>query len=381
MNLNTYADDLDLLTKHTRIVQISDDQNARIAVAPAYQGRVMTSTLDGGAGASFGWINRSFIENNRQDLAFNNYGGEDRFWLGPEAGQFGLWFKKGEPFDLTHWKTPKEFNTGKFRVTSQGKRSVAMAAIMKVRNYSGTEFSCAVRRVIRALSRERVVELLGSPISTDVKMVAFESSNMLANVGEEDWNPDTGLLSIWIIGQFRPLPTGKVIVPFNPGSGTELGPRATTDYFGPVGPDRCQVKDDHLLFACDGRHRAKSGISPMRSKSVLGSYDPQQNLLTIVHFNLPGGASRLPYVNSLWKIQDQPYAGDVVNTYNDGEETPGAGQLGPFYEIETSSPAARLSVGGDMVHVHRTMHFQGTRQSLRDIALRVLGVDLAEVSK
>ena len=119
----------------------------------------------------------------------------------------------------------------------------------------------------------------------------------------------------------------------------------------------------------------------MRSKSVLGSYDPQQNLLTIVHFNLPGGASRLPYVNSLWKIQDQPYAGDVVNTYNDGEETPGAGQLGPFYEIETSSPAARLSVGGDMVHVHRTMHFQGTRQSLRDIALRVLGVDLAEVSK
>ena len=30
----------------------------------------------------------------------NVFGGEDRFWLGPEGGQFALYFKAGDPFDL-----------------------------------------------------------------------------------------------------------------------------------------------------------------------------------------------------------------------------------------------------------------------------------------
>ena len=30
----------------------------------------------------------------------NGFGGEDRFWLGPEGGQFSIFFKKDDPFDL-----------------------------------------------------------------------------------------------------------------------------------------------------------------------------------------------------------------------------------------------------------------------------------------
>ena len=37
---------------------------------------------------------------------FNNYGGEERFWLGPEGGQFSLWFAPGAKQDLDHWLTP-----------------------------------------------------------------------------------------------------------------------------------------------------------------------------------------------------------------------------------------------------------------------------------
>jgi len=212
-----------------------------------------------------------------------------------------------------------------------------------------------------------------------VAMVGFESVNTLANVGKSPWARESGLLSVWILGQFKPLPAGRVIVPFAPGEDVSLGPKATTDYFGPLSPERCRIADGYLLFACDGRYRSKIGVSPKRARGMLGSFDPDEGVLTIVEFNLPCGAPALPYVNSLWKMQDDPFAGDVVNSYNDGEVTPGAAQLGPFYEIETSSPASELPPGGAMVHVHRTYHFSGGLEGLRLIARRTLGVELSEI--
>jgi len=377
---NTYSADVALLKKRAAVIELSGPGEARVAVCPAYQGRIMTSTLAGRNEGGYGWLNRAFIESGRDDAQFNNYGGEDRFWLGPEAGQFGLWFAKGEPFDLAHWKTPSGFNTGAFEVTSQGRRSVAMAAQFDVANYAGAKFACAVKRVVNVLDQDKAAAFLGAAVPPEAKMVAFESVNTLANVGERAWTRGTGLLSIWILGQFKPLPRGKVIVPFNRGGEKELGHKATTDYFGKMPPERCRVAEDHLLFSCDGKYRSKIGISPARARSVLGSYDGDAGLLTLVQFNLPGGAARLPYVNSLWKVQDDPFAGDAVNSYNDGEAAPGAGQLGPFYEIETSSPAAELKGGQPVTHVHRTFHFAGPAEALGELALRALGVDLRQIA-
>ena len=59
---------------------------------------------------------------------------------------------------------------------------------------------------------------------------------------------------------------------------------------------------------------------------------------TALAFTLPPAPHG--YVNSKWEIQQQPYAGDVANSYNDGPPAPGAKPLGPFYELESSSPAA-----------------------------------------
>ena len=53
---------------------------------PAYQGRVMTSTAEGDGGMSFGWINNELIDSNREEEHFHAFGGEERFWLGPEGG-------------------------------------------------------------------------------------------------------------------------------------------------------------------------------------------------------------------------------------------------------------------------------------------------------
>ena len=86
-------------------------------------------------------------------------------------------------------------------------------------------------------------------------------------------------------------------------------------------------------------------------------------------------------MNSMWELQDEPFGGDVVNSYNDGPPEAGEKPLGPFYELETSSPAASLAPGASITHIHRTFHFQGEEADLDRIAIRVLGVSLAEISQ
>jgi len=378
MAKNSYATDLKLLGEHTEIVELAASDGARVAVAPGYQGRVMTSTLAGMDGASFGWLNGEFIVSGKEDKHFNNYGGEDRFWLGPEGGQYALWFKEGEPFDLAHWVTPKGFSSGPFEVTSRSETSIAMTSRFQVTNYSKTTFDCAVKRKINLLDAAAVAANLSAEVPAEAAMVAFESVNTLANAGDADWTRDSGLLCIWILGMLKPLARGKVIVPFHTGTEEQLGVKVTTDYFGEIPPDRCRVGDDHVLFTCDGQYRSKIGISPARAKGVLGSFDPDGEVLTIVQFNLPADAAGLPYVNNLWKIQDDPFAGDAINSYNDGEAE-GGSQLGTFYELETCSPTAQLAGGEDITHIHRTCHFSGPFDALNALAGSVLGVDLKEI--
>ncbi len=370
----TYAEDLELLSNHTEIVELRD-ADSRLAVAPQWQGRAMTSTLAGEGAGSFGWLNEAFIASGGSDAAFNNYGGEDRFWLGPEGGQFGLWFDPGTPFDLEHWRTPAALNEQAFPVTSRDDRSVAMATQLSVRNYAGATFTIGVKRTIRMLDRPAAADALGEALPESLAMVAFESENILANDDAEAWLADDGLLSVWILGQFKPLPRGKVLVPIRPGSPADLGPPARTDYFGEIPDDRCRVTDRYIWLACDGRYRCKIGVSPRRSRALAASYDPDAPALTVVQFNQPVTAAELPYVNSLWQHREDPFAGDAINAYNDGPPSPGAEQLGPFYELETSSPAAVLQPGQSITHIHRTMHFSGDEAQLASLAEDVLGID------
>ena len=79
-----------------RARRLSDNTGyAKVAVSPAWQGRVMTSTAGGDAGLSFGWINRELIASGKRQPHMNAFGGEDRFWMGPEGGQFSIFFAKG----------------------------------------------------------------------------------------------------------------------------------------------------------------------------------------------------------------------------------------------------------------------------------------------
>ena len=88
-------------------------------------------------------------------------------------------------------------------------------------------------------------------------------------------------------------------------------------------------------------------------------------MLTLVTYNQP--KTHAGYVNSMWELQDEPFKGDVVNSYNDGPAEPGAKPLGPFYELESSSMAAALDPGEKISHVHRTFHLQGSEADLDPI--------------
>ena len=378
MGKNTFGDDLEFLKKHTDVVVLSDAKgDGQVAVLPKMQGRVMTSTAGGMDGLSFGWINRELIASGEFVEHINVFGGEDRFWIGPEGGQFSVFFKNGVPFDLEHWFTPAPIDTESFELVSKSKNRAILKKDMQLENYSRTVFNLRVDREVRILARDEAVTVMGITPAKTVKMVAFESTNKVTNTGEKAWEKESGLLSIWILGMFNPSPATTIAVPFRAGPADKLGATVNDAYFGKVPANRLVVREGVLFFSGDGQYRSKIGLSPRRAKPMLGSYDAVNQVLTIVQYSKPRGA--MDYVNSMWELQDEPYKGDVVNSYNDGPPEPGAEPLGPFYELETSSPAAALKPGETISHVHRTFHLQGSEANLNTIARATLGVTIDEI--
>jgi hypothetical protein len=375
----TFGGDVSFLQKHAEVVVLQDRSGSgQVAVVPAMQGRIMTSTAGGPGGKSFGWINRELIASGQTLKHMNPYGGEDRFWIGPEGGQFSIFFAKDVPFDFDHWQTPAAIDTEPFEVVSKTADAASFRRTMRLVNYSGTTFDVQVDREISVLDRDQAIEQLGAPVGPSVKMVAFESSNRMTNAGTEPWTRQTGLLSIWILGMFNPSPQTTIVVPFNVGPESRLGPVVNDTYFGKVPASRLVVRDGVLFFSGDGQYRSKIGLTPKRARNVLGSYDAANQVLTIVQYNKPQGV--LDYVNSMWELQNEPFRGDTINSYNDGPATPGAKPMGPFYELETSSPAAALAPGQSIVHTHRTFHLVGGKAELDPIAKALLGVTIAEIT-
>jgi hypothetical protein len=378
LGAQTFGDDVAFLKKHTSVVVLADAKSgARVAVCPGLQGRVMTSGTAGDGGPSFGWLNRELLASGRRDPHFNAYGGEDRFWLGPEGGQFALFFRKGDPFDLAHWHTPPAIDTEAYVVADHARDRIAFRKDMTVVNAAGTRLDLRLDRRVRLVPASEAWKDLGLAEAPGVTVVAYESENRITNTGAAAWSKESGLVSVWILGMFRPTPATTVVVPFKPGPEASLGPVVNDAYFGKVPADRLVVRDHVLLFRGDGEHRSKIGIPPARALPVLGSWDARDRTLTIVQFTRPEGA--VDYVNSMWEMQDRPYGGDVVNSYNDGPPAPGAKPLGPFYELETSSPAAALAPAASLVHRHRTLHLVGDRAGLDAAARKLLGVGLAEI--
>ncbi|WPP50651.1 DUF6786 family protein [Catalinimonas niigatensis] len=379
--VNTFGYDLNFLQNHLDglIILKDDSAKSQVIVAPQYQGRVMTSTAGGEEGLSYGWINYDLISSGELREHMNPYGGEDRFWMGPEGGQYAIFFEQGDEFVYENWQTPPALDTEAFEVVSNSEKEVSFTKNISLQNYSGTRFDVKVDRTISLMDASVVENELEITLPSEgIDLVAFASDNRITNQGEKAWLKEEGLLSIWILGMFKPSPSTTVVIPCDDDPALDV-PIVNDRYFGKVPEDRLKVENGFIYFKGDGNFRSKIGLAPERAKPIMGSYDAENKVLTIVKFSLPQNAA--DYVNSMWEIQNQPYTGDAINAYNDGPLDDGSAQLGPFYELESSSPAAALVAGESIQHRHITIHFSGSVETLDQLAREILGVGLEQINQ
>jgi hypothetical protein len=371
-----YGYNLDFLKKYTSVIELKNG-NSALAIVPSWQGRVMTSTSEGAKGFSFGWINRELIASKKALPHINPYGGEERLWLGPEGGQFSIFFKKGDKFIYEKWQTPAFLDTIPFKISIVKDSSAVFTYEAEIDNYSGTNFKLGIDRKVTLLKARQILKETGINLA-GTNFVAYRSENRLTNKGANIWKKESGLLSVWMLGMFNPSPAVIVVIPVRQGDEKELGAQVNDNYFGHISDDRMKISGKNVYFRADGNSRGKIGIPPLRATGTLGSYDFENNILTLLVCKLPEGIK--DYVNSAWQIQEDPYSGDALNSYNDGPLEDGS-QMGPFYEIETSSPAAALRPGESITHSQITIHITGDKKLLNQAAISSLGVSLDEIEK
>ena len=311
----TFGQDLEFLNANVETIVLSNDEDAQIIVVPAYQGRTMTSTSGGPNGTSYGYINYDAVLNEKHHPQINLYGGEDRMWISPEGGQYSVFFDPDVEMVYANWRTPASLDSEPFDLVRHDDRSLMFSRQTELQNWSGSRFAIKMDREVVLLRRSEAASQLGESFD-GLRVVAHESRNTLTNVGQQQWLPVTGLIGIWMLCMNKPSPNATLLVPFKRGSIESLGPIANANYFGKLDESRLQV--DHkaglIYFLGDGKMRSKLGLAFARVQPLLGSWDKDRGVLSVVQFNLPATAPN-GYNNNLWELQENPYQGDVINGY------------------------------------------------------------------
>lgn len=367
----SFAYDLDFLSQRDSGLVLLRNGTSHVVVSPRYQAKVFTSTATGKAGKSLGWINYKAFDG-KEDSHMNAYGGENRFWLGPEGNAFSLFFKPGTDMVFENWKTPAAFDTEAWGVVSMDSSQVSMRKQMSLLNYHNITLNLLVERTVTILDGARIGAIWGVDMG-EAACVGYKTTNRITNTGDFAWTKETGAPCIWILDMFPPSGETQIVIPYDEQG---EGPDATTNYFGTIPADRMKVRGNMLFLKADGAFRGKVGIPPARASQYAGSYDASNQILTITRFDLQGDAL---YLNQEWNVEAPPFAGDAVNAYNDGPLEDGS-QMGPFYEIESVSPAAFLAPGEHLEHVHSVFHFSGSEADLNRISEVILGVGVRDIS-
>jgi len=375
-NKGSFGYDRQFLSKFDSVIILKNNSHqSQVIVSAKYQGKVFTSTANGDTGRSFGWINyKAFTDTMNPHM--NAYGGENRLWLGPEGGPYSLFFNKGTEMIFQNWKTPAPFDTEAWNVVNRDSVSVELQKAMQLHNYKGTLFRLTIDRTITILNSNQIASLIKTEINDSVQAVGYRTDNRLTNNGDSTWNELTGMPCIWILDMFTPSPSTAIVIPLDTTNRT-YSKAVTTNYFGEIPPERIKIENSIVFFKADGKSRGKLGVHPTHASNVAGSYDAASNILTVTFFDV---VQKGRYLNQEWTTTKPNFSGDAVNAYNDGPLKDGT-QMGPFYEIESVSPAAFLQPGGTLSHQHTVLHFTGSKSNLDKISRSVFGISLGEVSE
>ncbi len=369
----SFGYDLDFLRRHDSVqLLINKEGSGQVIVSPKYQGKVFTSTTGTDDDKSIGWINYKTFDLKTPDPHMNAYGGEDRLWLGPEGSKYALFFKPDAKMVFDNWHTPAAVDDESWLLDSSSMQKVTMSKTTRMQNYAGTVLDIKLNRSVRIMENSEIQRSLGIAPDTSVKSVAYVTLNSITNTGKQPWDKQTGAPCLWNLDMFNPSPAVTIVIPYKQ---NDNGPAATTNYFGQIPPDRVKILNNMLYFKADGKQRGKLGVPANRISKFSGSYDAANNVLTIILYDFDPNAT---YLNQEWRSDKDPFKGDAVNAYNDGPLANGS-QMGPFYEIESVSPAAFLKPGETLTHMHSVFHFTGNKNALNAIAIKTLGVGLSDI--
>ncbi|RKR15349.1 hypothetical protein CLV91_1434 [Maribacter vaceletii] len=367
--ISTFGEDLEVINSVISPV-ILKDRERQIVVSSEFQGRIFTSTSQGLGGTSYGWFNKNILLSDSVLVNRSKIGGEGRIWFGPDQGPNTIFFKIDEKTGEKLHAAPKDLNTLSFNILAQSSGSVKLGNKLHIENLKGFHFNIEVERKIELLKEDYVSNFLSNSFSNNLSYVAYKTNTKMTNVGEQDWSKETGLLSLWDLGCYHPTPKTTVIIPLK-----ENVDNATV-YFTEIDSTRIVVKDKVLYYKADANYLNKIGTLPEYTLPYFGSYSPELNSLTIVKFSF--NSLDKEYVNAHPVNVENQYRGDVINVFNDGKWGE-VGPFGPFYELETSSPAKELKVGESVSHFQEVYHFKGSKKELNKISISVLGVSIKDI--
>ena len=352
------------------------DAQCKVLVCPELAGRVLGTTSGGENGAFGGFIDAQAFQEGMKDI-WDNWGGEERYWVAPEGGQFGLMFKdQCECF--AHYDVQEGINRTPYQVleVSPQAKSLTMRCRMHLKNKLGTRFHLEVTR--------RITVLDDCPYSNGcgdaVRFVGFQSESSLLNIGERPFARETGTLAHWHLGQFLVGDHLIGIVPFCPDD--RAAPPVREDYFkdfcvgGAMPANRYRLLNNCALFKADGKVRSKIGQNRSRATGRLGSYNLETNELILLDYDF---YPQLDYAASYWYEQPQPYDGDVISFSAEGPARPG-GPPGRCYELEALSPALLLTPGESFTWRTRTLHLAGRAVTTASICQRFLGPNIGQLA-
>lgn len=348
-------------------LEVLKSEASMIAVSGVYQGRVFASSSKGMNGKAYGWFNNSLIEDNTHQNTMASLGGESRIWLAPQFGKFAIFFDEGVAQTDDNIRTPKDLDNLKFKEVSRTNHSITYKGEMQIKNDHNYAFAIGLNRTIAILTKQQIEDNLSINMG-NTSYVAFSAETTMMNIGNQQWNKETGLLSLWELSCMSTNADNKVIIPLTRHTDS------ITQYFTKTTQDRMQIKNGVVYYKADANGLNKIGTLPEHTKSIMGSYSKESNLLNIVTFSFPNDGV---FVNSL-PDNSAPYRGDVINIFN-GNVDEELGHKWPFYEFESSSVAKELKPEESIYHLQTTYHFEGDFEALDEIARKVLGVSLNDI--
>ncbi len=347
----------------------------QVLVCPELSGRVMGTTRSGPNGVFGGFIDAKAFKEGITDI-WDNWGGEERYWLGPEGGQYGLMFG-GRKSCFENYTVQDGINNQPFKTleVSRLANSISMRSQMVLKNGMGTVFHAEVTRRITVL--DACPYSLGQ--GDQVDFVGFQSESRLTNVGDRPMTRETGVLAHWHLGQFPVDDHIIAVIPFRPILSPD--PPVREDYFkdfvigGVMPPNRYKILTASVLFKADGRVRTKIGQNRSRAMGLLGSYNLATDEIVMMDYDL---YPNYEYAASYWYDLPDPYNGDCISFSAEGPDREG-GPKGRCYELESLSPALFLQPGQSFDWRTRTLHMTGPRVVMAAILSRHLSTGISSL--